>query len=468
MKRANALVVACALVVLVGALPVAVTSAGSASTTAITLGDSATVTDDSGEQTVTMTVRADATGVRGYQANVTFDPSVVQVQSVSKSEDFAKPVANVNNEAGWVSFNQIRSSETDGPALATITFTVTGDAGASTEISFVEEDTKFADGSGETFSPQAYNGVEVTVDDSTPTSTPNGTSTVTSTPNGTATPNTTATPNVTSTPNTTSTPNGTSTATSTPTDTPSSTPTSTETSEDGGDGDAVADEANSGGNGGNDNVNSGGGGGGDVNSGGDDDDDDDGGDAGGGGDSGSVSTGEPSLAVTNVTLNTSSPVEGRPVTVSAVVENTGDADGKLDTQVYVDENATEANRTVEVAAGEQREVNFSLQFDSPGTHTVAVGNASVGNVSVQAANATDTPSSTATEASPETADSTVTQSATATSAEESPASAATETVTESTSGEETSGSVPGFGFGITVGTLVTLAGWAGMRRRRDT
>lgn len=484
MRGRNALVVACALVVLVGALPVAVTSSGSASTTVVTVGDGATVTGEPGE-TMTLTVRANATGVRGYQANLTFDPNVVEVESVSRSEDFEKPVSNVNNDEGWVSFNQIRSSETDDPVLATVTLTVTGASGDSTKLSFAEEDTKFADGNGETFSSQMYDPLEVSVESSTPTPTATPTSTPTATPTSTptatptstptetptatptATPTSTptetptATPTATPTSTPTATPTATPTETSTPTDTPSPTPTPTDTPKDSGGDASGEDEANSGGSSGND-ANSGGGGGDDVNSGGGDDDDDDGGNAGGSVDSSSLSAGEPSLAVANVTLNTSSPVAGRPVTVSAVVENTGDAGGEFDTQVYVDENATEANRTVAVEAGQRREVNLSLRFESPGTYAVAVNDTAVGNVTVQEANtpSASPPTTTATTDATPTSDS----PATLTVEEGTSSSATATTATEPESTERTAESAPGFGFGVTAGAIVSLAGWLRLRR----
>jgi len=183
MKGTNTVLVLGVLVVLaVGVFPLLGTSIGMPSTTAISAGNTAppnpgdTVTGQS-EDTVTVTVWANVTGVRGYQANVTFDPAVAQLKSVSGGADFDDPVTNANNDAGWVAFNQLRSSETSDPVLAVLTFTLTGEAGDVTGVSFVEADTKFATGDGETFTPESYDDVELTVEGSTATPEPTETPT---------------------------------------------------------------------------------------------------------------------------------------------------------------------------------------------------------------------------------------------------------------------------------------------------
>lgn len=103
---------------------------------------------ESTSDTATVTLAADGSDVAGYQANVTFDPSVVQVQRVSGA-DYADPVQNVNNEEGWVFLTQSRPDGMDDPELATITFEVVGGEGQRTTLSFVEADTRVNDAAGE-------------------------------------------------------------------------------------------------------------------------------------------------------------------------------------------------------------------------------------------------------------------------------------------------------------------------------
>ena len=103
---------------------------------------------ESASDTVTVTLAADASDVAGYQANVTFDPSVVQVQRVSGA-DYSDPVQNVDNEAGWVFLTQSQANGVDDPQLATITFEIVGSAGERSTLSFVESDTRINNGAGE-------------------------------------------------------------------------------------------------------------------------------------------------------------------------------------------------------------------------------------------------------------------------------------------------------------------------------
>ncbi|WP_247730083.1 cohesin domain-containing protein [Halovivax limisalsi] len=92
---------------------------------------------------VTVTARTNATDVAGYGANVTFDPDIVEVASVS-GVDMSDPTTNVNNEDGWVFFTQSQASGIDAPELAEITFDVA--ATGETELSFVGADTTLNDG----------------------------------------------------------------------------------------------------------------------------------------------------------------------------------------------------------------------------------------------------------------------------------------------------------------------------------
>nr|WP_282102556.1 cohesin domain-containing protein [Halovivax limisalsi] len=99
--------------------------------------------EQEGDQ-ITVTAQTDAADVAGYGANVTFDPSVVEVASVS-GVDMSDPVVNIDNENGWVFFTQSQASGIDEPELAEITFDVV--ATGETDLEFVEADTSLNDGS---------------------------------------------------------------------------------------------------------------------------------------------------------------------------------------------------------------------------------------------------------------------------------------------------------------------------------
>ncbi|WP_435359763.1 cohesin domain-containing protein [Haloarchaeobius sp. DFWS5] len=137
------------LCVALAATPLAAT-AGAAFTdsTAETAGDATLSLTEKATGSGTVTVQLTATGddVAGYQANLTFDPSVVQVTSV-EGADYARPVQNVNNDDGWVFITQSQAQGSDDPVLATITFEAVGSGGQSA-LQFVEQDTKVNDVDG--------------------------------------------------------------------------------------------------------------------------------------------------------------------------------------------------------------------------------------------------------------------------------------------------------------------------------
>jgi hypothetical protein len=178
--RTNVLI-ACALLVVaatisVGAVmvtePAATTTTATTAAETISIGEEATATPsetmtvEPGE-TVTVSVWANASAVSGYQTRLTFDPAVVRVEEVSGSDDFADPVANVDNDAGSVDFNQVRGSDAENPVLAEITLTVVGEVGESAALSFDRSGagTKFATDGGQTFTPQTYGDVTVSVEE---------------------------------------------------------------------------------------------------------------------------------------------------------------------------------------------------------------------------------------------------------------------------------------------------------------
>jgi len=458
MRNSRAIVVAVALAVVVGTFPMAVAALAPGSASAISLGD--TVAGESGEavavapgETVTVQVWANETAVRGYQTNVTFDPTIAEVDSVTGSDDFDDPVANVNNDAGWVAFNQLRSGETDDPLLAEITLTVPDDAAGSTQLTFVEADTKLSDGDGETVVPETFNSIELTVDTGSAITTD----------------------------------------TATPTDTDTTTPMDTSTDDGGDDGDesdgsddsdendyndGSDNDSNDDNSDNSDNDNSGGGGGGD----------------GGGGGGGAISPPEPSFAIINTSLNRTAVAPGQPVMVSGTIENDGDDDGTFEARVYNNGTAMGSNTTVEISDGERRQVNLTVRFNSSGVHAVGLNSTAVGNVTVRAANGTTngttnttgngTANSTANETTDATAMATPEPTATATGtatetqtvtevqtdASTTPATA-TDAETTPKSGIQTAttdGSGPGFGTAAVVVSLSLLLTWLGYRREGDS
>jgi PKD repeat protein len=125
-------------------------------------GDSGPVAGYPGEE-VTVTVWANASDVRGYQATLSFDPSVVQVVSVSGSDDFAAPVSRVDNDTGIVEFNQLRSGGADDPVLARLTLELVSGAGSGTTLSFAESNTRLADSAPSEIDLATYDDTTVSV-----------------------------------------------------------------------------------------------------------------------------------------------------------------------------------------------------------------------------------------------------------------------------------------------------------------
>ncbi|WP_435074280.1 cohesin domain-containing protein [Halorubrum sp. HHNYT27] len=165
-SRRTTVVVAATVLLLGAALAGAAVGGASADAPSVALtnetGGSA-VEAPAGE-TVTVAVSANASNVSAYQANLTFDPDVVRVVSVSGTDDFDDPVTNIDNESGWVAFNQYRASNVTNPRLATVTVELVGEPGNETTIAFVESDTKFSDAAAQEQNPQQYDGLTVTVE----------------------------------------------------------------------------------------------------------------------------------------------------------------------------------------------------------------------------------------------------------------------------------------------------------------
>ncbi|WP_276251010.1 cohesin domain-containing protein [Haloarcula rara] len=166
------------LAALVVAVSIAATPATAAATQATTDGATATqaandttivTTDPDGTvsvqrwETVTVAVRVNATNVSGYQSALSYDPSVLQVKTLTGTEDFAEPVATVDNANGSVVFNQIRSGETTDAALVELSVQVIGTAGQRGDLSVRTQETRFSDATGATFDPDGSNGVTIAV-----------------------------------------------------------------------------------------------------------------------------------------------------------------------------------------------------------------------------------------------------------------------------------------------------------------
>jgi hypothetical protein len=178
-----------------------------------------------------------ASDVAGYQTNLTYDSDVVQVRRIT-GVDVSDPIANINNNRGWVSFTQAQAKGIKSPTLARISFEIVGESGRQTRLSFVESDTLVSDAKGNAI-PLSLSGGLVRVASQSP-STPKTSATPTQTPpstteTSTRTTKTTSTPTATparttkTTSTTTATPVRTTKTTSTPTATPARTTKTTST-----------------------------------------------------------------------------------------------------------------------------------------------------------------------------------------------------------------------------------------------
>ncbi|WP_255197113.1 CARDB domain-containing protein [Halorarius litoreus] len=151
--------------------------------------------------------------------------------------------------------------------------------------------------------------------------------------------------------------------------------------------------------------------------------------------------GTADLQVVDATLSAREVAPGEPVTVTATVENSGNASGTAELELAIDGTTTGDSRLVEVPAGETRTVSIETSLDATGEYAVSLGGASAGTLSVVEP---DTP--TATESQP----------VTPTAKPESP-----ETPTATDTGTPTEGDGPGFGL---LAALVALA-LVALRRR---
>lgn len=93
------------------------------------------VTAEPGD-TVSVALTVDGSDVRGYRANVTYDPSAVMIESVDGSA-FDDPVSNSDPDRGLLTIAQARAGAVDDPPVvaAELTVRVTGDTGTTLTLS---------------------------------------------------------------------------------------------------------------------------------------------------------------------------------------------------------------------------------------------------------------------------------------------------------------------------------------------
>ena len=128
--------------------------------------DPATVnlSDESGpsgtEVTVDFTATADE--VAGYQANVTYDETIVEFVEADGVE---LPVDQVNDEEdGWVFFTGSQEDGVEDPHIAELTFDLVGDANDVTDLAFMEDETLLND-EDDAITIEEYEDGSITVED---------------------------------------------------------------------------------------------------------------------------------------------------------------------------------------------------------------------------------------------------------------------------------------------------------------
>lgn len=120
-------------IVAVGTVAVGTVGAETGEDATITL-EVVSETDD----TVEVVMGTDAQDAAGYEANVTYDPAVLTLDTI-EGVDFDEPVTNTDDDAGWVKLTQAQGSGMKAPTFARLTFTVT--EAVETELSFLEHET---------------------------------------------------------------------------------------------------------------------------------------------------------------------------------------------------------------------------------------------------------------------------------------------------------------------------------------
>lgn len=227
-RRTSTTAALLAVVALLGAAAAATPwAAANATDNRVSVSD---VSEQPGEYGIAL-LTAEATNVTGYEANVTFDPTVVRVAVVGRQR-FPDTDVTIDNENGWVSLNGARDDGVDDPTLASLVVKVRADAepGTRSPLGLVAADTTLTNATDGEIPVARYANGSVYVrepETPTPTATPTPGSTPTATP--TTTPTAPPSPTATPTPTAVSTPTATPTSTPTPTETPTATQSPTQT-----------------------------------------------------------------------------------------------------------------------------------------------------------------------------------------------------------------------------------------------
>ncbi len=87
-----------------------------------------------------VTMAAQSQNLAGYEAQISFDPSVVQFENAT-GEDMGDPVTNYDNDEGWVYLTSAEAEGQEDPTLAQLEFSVVGAAGDTTELEFDQSET---------------------------------------------------------------------------------------------------------------------------------------------------------------------------------------------------------------------------------------------------------------------------------------------------------------------------------------
>jgi len=112
-------------------------------------------------ETVTVPVVVEGESIAGYQANLTWDASVLRFESVS-GVDFADPVQNGGE--GWLFVTQSQTDGVQSPTVVAVTFTVVGSAGDESEVGLLERDSSANNESSQLPTAVAAGSVTVTAD----------------------------------------------------------------------------------------------------------------------------------------------------------------------------------------------------------------------------------------------------------------------------------------------------------------
>jgi len=90
----------------------------------------------------------------------------------------------------------------------------------------------------------------------------------------------------------------------------------------------------------------------------------------------------PDISLVDASIDTTTVLEGEPVTAMATVENTGDASGTFTADLRVDGTVVDT-ASVEVPPGASETVSFNRAFDDSGQYTITINDARAGDLTVE-------------------------------------------------------------------------------------